>query len=313
MATWTTSNTSVATVTSTGRLQAITPGTVTMSAKSDAVVGAATLTVTLVRVGRITVLPTTTVLFTGRTLPLVVQLADSLGNPLSTTGRTVTWASAVPAIATVDAIGVATTITPGTVAISATSDGKSASAILTVNAMPVSSVSVRPDTALLSTGNVVQLTATAFDAGGSVIPGRLATWSLSDATVASVDATGQVSGLAPGAVRVTATIDGMQGSATVVVSAIPVSSVTISPPTPTLTVGSTLALSATLYGPAPNVVLSPVGRTVTWSVASGGVASISGAGVVTALSAGTTTVTVSAVSPGQLSPVTATVSLTVTP
>ncbi len=312
--TWSTSNASRASVSATGRVVGIAIGAVTISASSDGVAGSSAVTVTPVKTARVTLTPAGAPLFTGRTLSLSLQLADAAGRPLTQAGRTIGWTSSAPAVATVSASGVVTGVSPGTAAITATTDSASGSATIVVSDVPVYSVSVSPANVPLTAGSALQLTATALDAAGGAIPGRSpSSWRSDAPAIASIDANGRVSALAPGNARLTATIDGLEGSATVSVTAVQVSSVTVTPAAPSLRVGARLSLSATLYGPNPSVALSPAGRTVTWSVLNGGVAAVSSSGVLTGLSAGTTTVTVRANSPGQLTPAATTVSVTVLP
>ncbi|MEP7381361.1 MAG: Ig-like domain-containing protein [Gemmatimonadota bacterium] len=312
--TWTTSIPSRASVSATGRVVGIATGLVTISATSDGIVGATAVTVTPVKVARITLLPANAPLYTGRTLTLRLQLADAAGRPLTETGRTIGWASSAPTVATVSATGVVTGTGAGTAAITATTDGVTGSATFTVTDVPVNSVSVSPAVVTLTAGSTLQLTATAFDLSGGVIPGlQVSSWRSDAPAIAAIDATGRVSALALGTARLTATIDGFEGSASVTVSAIPISSIVIAPAAPSLKVGAKLALVATLYGPTPNVTLSPAGRTITWSTLNAGVASISATGVLTGASPGMTTVTVRALSPGQLTAASTTISVTVVP
>ncbi len=313
VASWTSSNPSRATVSTTGRVTAVSPGAVIITATSDGVSGSAQLTVTPIKVATITVVPATASLFTGRTLVLTLQLRSATGAVLSPVGRTITWTTSDPTIATVDAAGIVTTTGAGVATVTATTDSVSGSATVTVSNIPVAGVTVAPAVVSLTTGSALQLGATPLDATGTPIVGRTATWASDAPAVASVDASGRVSALTPGTARVTATIDGQQGGATVTVSAIPVSSIVLAPAAPSVAVGQTLALTATLYGPAPNVPLSPTGRTVTWSVGNTTIATVSSTGVLTGVSAGTTTVTVLAQSPGQLTPASRTVTVTVVP
>lgn len=314
VATWTSSHPTRASVSSTGRVVAITPGAVTISATSDGVTGVASVSVTPVKAARVSLSPATAALYTGRSLNLTVQLADATGATLSLAGRTIAWTTQDPTVATVDATGQVTAVGPGTVAISATTDGVSGSATISVSDVPVQSVTVSPSLVpQLPTGSTIQLTATALDAMGAAIPGRTASWRSDAPTVASVDSTGRVSALTPGTARLFATIDGREGSATVSVSVTQVSSVSVAPDSPTIAVGATRQLSATLYGPVPGVPLSAAGRTMTWSVLDAGVASVSASGLVRGLRAGATTVTVHASSPGQLTPASATISVTIVP
>lgn len=86
---------------------------------------------------------------------------------------------------------------------------------------PVASVDVTPDSAAILVDATVQLTATPRDAAGNPLAGRAVDWSSADETVATVDATGLVTGVAPGAATVTATAEGQHGSARITVAAPP--------------------------------------------------------------------------------------------
>jgi carboxypeptidase family protein/Big-like domain-containing protein len=69
-------------------------------------------------------------------------------------------------------------------------------------------------------GQAVQFTATLSDAGGHALSGRVVTWSSSNGTIASVSSTGLVTGLAAGGpVTITATSEGKSGSAPITVTA----------------------------------------------------------------------------------------------
>ncbi len=311
VATWVSSNPALATISASGRVTGVAPGRVTISATSDGITGTTTVTVIPIRVATVTVSPGTIALHPTRTAQLTVQLADSVGRPLSLTGRTITWASASPPLATVSGAGVVSALAPGTVAITATSEGKVGTAQVTVNPIPVASLTVSPATAQVSAGSSVQLTATPHDSLGTAISGRRAVWSSAQPAVATVDSLGVVRAVAPGSVVIRAGIDGVQAAATVGVSMIPVASVSVAPAALTLGVGEALPLAVTLFGGAPGVQLAPAGYTIVWSIVGSGVAFISSSGVVTGSGPGTATVTVRAWAPGQMNPATASVIVTV--
>src|SRR6266850_4017323 len=87
--------------------------------------------------------------------------------------------------------------TCGSYKIWATSDpgAKSDTANVTVTcAVPVASVDVTPTAASVDEGKTVQLTGTPKDATGSPLPGRAISWSSSNTTVATVSASGLVTG-----------------------------------------------------------------------------------------------------------------------
>ena len=67
----------------------------------------------------------------GASVQFTAQAKDGSGTPVS--GRSVTWASSNTAIATLSTTGLATAVSPGTAAITATVDGVAGSAVLTVS------------------------------------------------------------------------------------------------------------------------------------------------------------------------------------
>src|SRR5205809_7367386 len=78
----------------------------------------------------VTVSPAAPSVAVGGTLLLTATPKDANGNPL--TGRTVTWASSAPAVATVSGTGLVTGAAAGAATITATSENKSGAAAATV-------------------------------------------------------------------------------------------------------------------------------------------------------------------------------------
>ncbi|MGD8871175.1 MAG: Ig-like domain-containing protein [Gemmatimonadota bacterium] len=95
-------------------------------------------TVVEVEVGSINVSPASAALEVGLTLQFTAEVLDDSGSPL--TGRTVTWESSVPGVASIDSDGLATGLTEGTTTITATVDGVNGSRSLTVSAASCSTV-----------------------------------------------------------------------------------------------------------------------------------------------------------------------------
>src|SRR5207244_1068713 len=209
------------------------------------------------------------------------------------TGRTVTWASNNSAV-TVGGTGLATGAGTGSATITATSEGKSGTATITVTNVPVATVTVAPTSANLQTGQTVQLTATARDASGNVLSGRVMTWSSSNSSVASVNGSGLVTGAGAGSATITATSEGQSGSAAITVTAAPVATVTVSPAAAAVQPGQTVQLTATTKDANGNIL---TGRTVTWASNSNPAATVSSSGLVTGVATGTALIT--ATSEGQ--------------
>src|SRR5436853_42687 len=127
---WMTSNASVATVSAGGLVTGMAAGSATITGTSEANRGTSTITVTNVPVARVTVTPAITSLLMGATLQLTATPTDALGNPLS--GRVVTWSTNTPGVATMRGTGLVTGSGVGAVTITATSEGQSGSAAVTV-------------------------------------------------------------------------------------------------------------------------------------------------------------------------------------
>ena len=117
---------------------------------------------------------------------------------------------------------------------------------------------------------------------------RAVAWSSSDRSVATVDKSGTVHGLRPGTATVTATAEGKSGTCAVTVKAkaVNVTEVTLDRAELTLTEGETETLTATVKPDNAD------NRKVTWSSDKTEVATVDGAGRVTAVKAGEATVTV---------------------
>src|SRR2546426_84089 len=241
--TWTTSSGAVAAVDTTGLVSGIALGTATITATSEGQTGTATVTVSDVPVASVVVAPSAANILVGNTVQLPATAQGAAGRVL--TGRAITWSSSNPSVATVSSNGVATAVAAGTATITATSEGKSASATVTVANVPVASVVISPATALVLVGASVQLAASPKDAAGAVLSGRAITWVSSAPATATVSSTGLVTGVAAGAVTMTATSEGVTGSAAVTVNVVPVASVSLSPATVSAGVGQAVQLTAT--------------------------------------------------------------------
>ncbi|MGH6693460.1 MAG: Ig-like domain-containing protein, partial [Gammaproteobacteria bacterium] len=155
----------------------------------------------------------------GGTVQLTATAKNAEGEPLP--GGTFTWLTDAPAVATVSAAGLVTGVGAGSATITATSEGKSGTASVTVtaNTAPVASVEVTPASASVPVGGTVQLTATTRDAADQVLTGRTVTWTTNAPGVATVSATGLVAGVAEGPATITATSEGKSGAASVTVTA----------------------------------------------------------------------------------------------
>ncbi len=165
-------------------------------------------------VASVSITPSSANLTPAQTTQLTAATRDAAGNSL--TGRTVSWSSGSNAIATV-ANGVVTGVGPGTTAITATSEGKSASAQITVTAVAVDRVVLSKSEVTLLVGGRDTITATAQSSTGAVLD-RVVTWSSANSSVATV-AGGVISAVSAGTATITATSEGKSATANIVVNA----------------------------------------------------------------------------------------------
>lgn len=237
-------------------------------------------------VAKVTVNPSPASVLVGGTMQLAAKTEDAAGNVLG--GRAIAWASSNLAVATVSATGLVTGVSPGgPVTITATSEGKSGTAAVTVNLVPVKIVTVGPPTPTVGVGEKVQLAATTKDSVGHVLTGRVVVWGSANTATATVDGTGLVTGVGVGTATITATSEGQQGTATITVEAA-VAFVEVTPSTTSVLTTATVPLRATTKDSAGNELYN---RMVTWATDNTAAATVSVAGLVTGVASGSATIT----------------------
>jgi len=136
---WSSSNPATASVSQTGLVTGnLVGGPVTISATAEFTTGTAPITVTATPIASITVTGFAT-LPVGVTGVFQAVLKDAAGNVLSHSGRDISWSSSNTSLATVNQAGDVTGIAPGPSTITASAEGKSGSATVTITS-PVSLV-----------------------------------------------------------------------------------------------------------------------------------------------------------------------------
>lgn len=228
------------------------------------------------------VTPATGSVVVGDTLRVSALVKDQNGQAMQ---RTIVWSSTATTVATVAATGTVTAVAAGQASIVATVEGRTGSMTVTVSPPPlvVTTVEVSPATRVLAIGDTTRFAATVKDQHGAAMTGRPVTWTSSAPSVATVSAAGLVTAVLPGAVVIAGSVEGKTGTANVTVRA-PIASLTVSPDSATVPVGSTLTLQATARD-ASGATLT--GRAITWSTLDATVATVSNAGIVTAVKLGT--------------------------
>ena len=286
--TWTSSDDTVATVDENGAVTAVGGGTATIRATlnaNESIYAECEVTVSVpLESITLTADKETDGLEAGDTVNLTVHY-----NPADTTvDKAVTWTSSNDAVATVDENGVVTAVGGGTATITATVSGISATCDIKV-LTHTTGISLGTTSMELMKGEVSDPIIVTFEPADTD-DSKEVTWSSDDTAVAVVDSEGRVTGISEGTAVITATaVDGGHtASCTVTVKEIHVENAVLADDTPSeLYIGQSHTI---------NVVITPENVTdeVTYSYASSDtdVAAVDENGVVSALKAGTATITV---------------------
>jgi uncharacterized protein YjdB len=171
-------------------------------------------------VATVTVVPAAGTIAPGATLQLEATTKDAAGGTL--TDRDIAWSSSDEDVATVSEAGLVSGVADGEATITATSEGKSGSAAVSV-LTPVATVEVAPAEVTIAPAETSQLAAIARDAEGNELSGRAIAWSSSDESVATVSEDGLVLGVDDGVTTITATAEGQSGTAAINVVSVDIS------------------------------------------------------------------------------------------
>lgn len=197
--TWSSSDEAVATVSDSGLVTAVGVGsaTITVTTVNGSFTATCAITVNPVRVTGVTLNQSTATLTVGGTVSLTATVA-----PSNATNKNVTWSSNNTSAATVNSNGVVTAVGVGEATITATTaDGSfTASCVVTVNPVAVTSVTLDRSTASLEVGNHIQLTATVNPNNATT---KTVTWTSSAEGVATVSNTGYVTAVSVGSATIT--------------------------------------------------------------------------------------------------------------
>jgi uncharacterized protein YjdB len=284
---WSSSNTSVATVTGSGVASGVGVGASTIQAASGSVTGSTTLTVTVPALSSITVTPTNPSIAKGTTQPFTATGTYSDGSTQNLTG-TVIWSSSNLAVATITSAGVASGVATGTSTIQAVSGSVIGSTTLTVTAV-LSSIVVTPANPSIAKGATQQFTAAGtFSDGSTQNLTSTATWSSSNTAVATINSAGLVSGVSAGASTIQATSGSVSGSTTLNVTAAVLSSIAVTPTNPSIAKDATQQFTAT--GTFSDGSIQNLTSTATWGSSNTAVATINSAGLASAVGTGSATI-----------------------
>ena len=214
--------------------------------------------------------------------------------PSNAANKAVTWTSSNTAAATV-VNGLVTAITVGSATITVSStDGsnRSATALVTVTPVPiipVTAITLNQTTASLSPTNTLMLTAFIIPSSAT---NKSVVWS-SNSSNATVNSSGVVTAVSAGSAIITArSVSGSQIATCAITITVPVTSVTISPITNTINMGTRKQLTVTVL---PS---NATNKAVTWTSANSSIATVSSSGLVMGIAPGSTTIRVQTVDRG---------------
>ncbi|MFA5044307.1 MAG: Ig-like domain-containing protein [Paludibacter sp.] len=207
----------------------------------------------IVSVTRVAVLPTIATINPGST-----QQLSAIVSPSNATNKNVSWVSNNTSIATVDANGLVTGVAAGTATITVrTIDGDfTATSAVTIR-VPVTGVSVNPSALSINAGTTKQLTITLSPFNAT---NRMLSWGSNKTSVATVNGSGAVTGVAAGSAIIT--VRTKDGNFTATSNITVIDSPIVNPPSQTVIIEAGF-LSATdgsvtiLNGTTPDVTNLP--------------------------------------------------------
>ena len=301
--TWSSSDSTLATLSNSGLLTSYKSGSVIATASQGSVAG--TLVVTVAGLKSITVAAPVPSLASGSTEQLTATAVYSDSSTQSITSQAA-WQSSDPTIAVVSASGNLTALKTGSVTVTATWNSISGTAGVSVPAPGLFSITVTPLVFSIASGQSKQLSVLGTYADGtSQDVTSQATWS-SSTSAATVDSNGLVTGSSAGTSTITATIGSKSGSAVATVSAAMLQTISLTPLTASIATGQTQAFNAN--GLFSDGSQTDITNAVSWASSATNFATVDQAGLATGASAGASTISASS---GAATPGTA--ALTVTP
>lgn len=295
LATWSSSQTGVATITTVGHAKAVSPGSTTITASLNSMTVSVTLNVTNATVTVITVAPSDRAIAPSTQQPFTAIGTFSDASTQNITADA-TWSSSLPAVATVSntpgSLGVASALSAGTTNISAALEGISGAAPLNVSAVTLTSITLTPATATLALGSTLALNAVGnFSDGTHQNIDVVATWTSSATNIATVNSQGTVTGVADGTVTITAQLGAVSSSASLTVEDL--TSVTIVPASASFAALTSMQLAA--IGTLADGSTQDLTGSVVWTSSNADAVTLSvvsgSKGLAAGLAAGSSTVT----------------------
>jgi uncharacterized protein YjdB len=279
--TWSSSNAGVASVDLFGKVTAAAKGVAVITAT---VAGCAPATASVaVRqlAATVAVTPSSASLSTGGSKQLQAAASDSGGTAIA--GLLFSWSSTDTAVANVDQTGLVLARSAGSATIAAAAGAGVGKAAITVTGLstPIACISISP---AVDTLNYIGETTQMKDSTGA---SATVSWASSNSSVAAVDAGGKVTGKGKGSATITATVSGCASASSAVAVRQVAAAVAVSPATSSLSAGATQQFQASATDSGGVAI---AGSSFSWSSSNTAVATVTQAGLATAVASGTATI-----------------------
>lgn len=232
----------------------------------------------------ISVSPAQITLAAGTAQQVSVTGVFSDGSSKDVTGE-VQWTMTQANVASVSSAGMVKGLSTGSVRVEAILQSMTSSTMVSVSPATLSSISLGPQAYALPKGKKIKLSATGTYSDGSRqdITNQV-TWSTAQTSAISIDSSGVVTGVGLGSAQVNGTLASISAQTTLTVVAPAVVSLSITPASPALSLGSSQNITATgLYSDGTT---QDVTTLVSWSSLSPEIATVSPGGVVSARALG---------------------------
>ncbi len=296
---WSSSNSAIATVAAgTGMVRAMNTGSATITAQFQGKSASTTVTVSAATLASIAITPAEPRIAAGTTTQLTATAVFS-DNTHQDVTQQAAWSTSSSTVATVSSdSGAVQSVAEGSATITASFQGQSAAATLTVTPATLVSISVTPATSSAPLGTTQQYTATGIYSDNSTQNlTNSVTWTSSQTSTATIGNAGGSHGLATstgvGTTSIIAASDSITGSATHTVTPATLVSISVTPTTSSIALGTTRQLTA--VGTYSDESTRDLTNSVTWTSSQTSTATISNAdgseGLATSAGLGTTSIT----------------------
>ena len=315
---WSSSSTSIATISASGILTAKSSGTVSITATMNSVSGSSQVKIAPALVS-IAITPAGKSIARETALQFTAT-GSYTDNSTQNITASVNWSSSNGSVATISNTsptkGFLHGVSAGMVTISATSGSISGTTTLTITSATATSLAIAPTNASLPLDVSRQFTATAtFSDGTSQDVTDVVSWSSQSSSIATITVSGLVTAKNLGTTNIVATFESTSDSTSLTVNASDLKSISIAPANGSIAPGTIVSFTAT--GTFDNGSTLNLTGQVTWSTSDASIAKLLGVGEAEGIAPGAVTITATLGSESDSVPLTVTnatiQSITLTP